>query len=355
MSSSNGVEITGIRSRKRPRTDMSNSSFRRSPGARYGEPSSSSSAAQRSGRPRNLPGGRQQRFEGDGFDFRRPVMSNNSPRREEVIDLTNEPDSPPQQSRGQQPSLPGRGRRAHRPPRFGRNIMADVVDLVEDNNDNEVEEVRPEAPDSPEVQFMGATVRPQPAASRRSMSPSTLLQFLREPFFSEDFMTREVFRDEIGLRARHVISLPRMNYGDWLSEPEPGPNLDLTVEVPFFDYRNLTTINDTVPLPRGNTTLRTSYKPPTPPPEGFTRTVRPDDVVVCPNCDHELGSGEGEEQQIWVAKPCGHVYCGQCARNRSKTKRTASAAAKTKPFSKCKVEGCEKSVSAPKAMFQIFL
>lgn len=249
--------------------------------------------------------------------------------------------------------------------------MADVVDLVEDNNDNEVEEVRPEAPDSPEVQFMGATVRPQPAASRRSMSPSTLLQFLREPFFSEDFMTREVFRDEIGLRARHVISLPRMNYGDWLSEPEPGPNLDLTVEVPFFDYRNLTTINDTVPLPRGNTTLRTSYKPPTPPPEGFTRTVRPDDVVVCPNCDHELGSGEGEEQQIWVAKPCGHVcfldmmfvpsltvqqvYCGQCARNRSKTKRTASAAAKTKPFSKCKVEGCEKSVSAPKAMFQIFL
>ena len=50
-----------------------------------------------------------------------------------------------------------------------------------------------------------------------------------------------------------------------------------------------------------------AYKPPSPPPEGFTRNVAEDDVVVCPNCDMELGTGDETKQQIWVVKQCGHV------------------------------------------------
>jgi hypothetical protein len=80
-------------------------------------------------------------------------------------------------------------------------------------------------------------------------------------------------------------------------------NVDLTVDVdvPHMDYQLPGfTIEDPAPPPP-------LYKPPTPPPEGFTRTVAEDDIVVCPNCDHELGTGEGVKQQIWVAKQCGHV------------------------------------------------
>jgi hypothetical protein len=45
-----------------------------------------------------------------------------------------------------------------------------------------------------------------------------------------------------------------------------------------------------------------------PPAEGFTRIAKEDEIVVCPNCDHELGTGDDPvKRQIWVAKPCGHV------------------------------------------------
>ena len=50
-----------------------------------------------------------------------------------------------------------------------------------------------------------------------------------------------------------------------------------------------------------------TYKPPSPPPEGFTRNAQEDDVVVCPNCDEELGMGDEIKQQIWAVKNCGHV------------------------------------------------
>jgi len=101
-----------------------------------------------------------------------------------------------------------------------------------------------------------------------------------------------------------------------------------------------------------------SYEPPTPPPAGFTRSVQEDDEVVCPNCDRELGIGEDDRQQIWVSKQCGHVFCGECAKHRSvnKNKKMASSVPpQTKPFKNCPVPGCGKPISAPKALFQIYL
>lgn len=119
---------------------------------------------------------------------------------------------------------------------------------------------------------------------------------------------------------------------------------------------------------------REVYKAPSPAPEGFTRTLGDDDIAVCPNCSWELGTGEGKRQEIWVAKPCGHVcyqlmpdnifscanisqvYCGECAENRSLSKaKKAQGPQKTKPFSKCQVVDCGKHVSAPTAMFHLYL
>lgn len=120
-----------------------------------------------------------------------------------------------------------------------------------------------------------------------------------------------------------------------------------------------------------------AYIPPPPAPEGFTRTAGEDELVVCPNCDRELGTGDDDlQKQIWVTKPCGHVchphlilvdrranpwvqvYCGLCTKNRASSrgkKADKDHAEKTKPFSKCVVPDCGKAVSQPRAMFQLYL
>lgn len=50
-----------------------------------------------------------------------------------------------------------------------------------------------------------------------------------------------------------------------------------------------------------------TYESPPPAHEGYTRDLNPDDMLVCPNCDEELGLGETDDQrQVWVTR-CGHV------------------------------------------------
>ncbi|GAD93208.1 conserved hypothetical protein [Paecilomyces variotii No. 5] len=331
---------------------MSDSHGQRSetPLDRHGEASSSSTPQHRL----TLPPLPQTRFPGDGFDYRRPVMS--SPQQaEDVIDLTNEPDSPPSgRSRHQGSGRPGG---SSRPPRFGRNIMADVVDLEEEPEPSAEEE----PPSSPEVQFVRATVRPQPPPRARSgfMGRSSLLDImrLRSSRLPALLSREEAFRHEVALRARSLARpVPHGVDTFWIGDaPNEGIDLtiDLDVDVPLgmnYHLAGFTVENPSRPVP--------SYKPPTPPPEGFTRSAQEDEMVVCPNCGDELGIGDDTKQQIWVAKPCGHVYCGACAKNRSlsKSKKTShSSHTKTKPFSKCQVEDCGKPVSAPKAMFQIYM
>lgn len=51
-----------------------------------------------------------------------------------------------------------------------------------------------------------------------------------------------------------------------------------------------------------------TYDPPTPPRPGYTRSPKEDDILVCPNCEEELGVGDSEvKKQVWVIKRCGHV------------------------------------------------
>ncbi|EXJ63323.1 uncharacterized protein A1O5_11644 [Cladophialophora psammophila CBS 110553] len=112
------------------------------------------------------------------------------------------------------------------------------------------------------------------------------------------------------------------------------------------------------------------YKAPPTAQEGFIRTFGEDDVILCPMCGDELAVGKGDvKKQVWVVKTCGHVYCGECAVNRSKTRATRKGKGKAKeqepekklesprsvPFTVCNVDGCNTKVVSKTAMFPIYL
>ncbi|RAK95245.1 putative RING finger domain protein [Aspergillus ibericus CBS 121593] len=354
MSDDSGVLFVGSRPRKRTHREMSDTSSERL----YTSTSSSS----RTPGP-SLPPLR--RYPGDGLDLRRPVTSA-SPQMDEVIDLTNEPDTP-EQTAQQQPPFPAESsRRPHsrprpRPPRFPRDILTEVVDLEEESDNAN----QPDSPGSPEVQFVGATVlRPRPRLQPMEPQPPPLPPFDRMPPrniwrdvlqlqtpFHRPLPFGEQFRPDVAYRGFRR-TLPPLSEVEslWLGDGRAGA-IDLTINLDVdgplgLDYQLTGVTPDRGPA--------NSYKPPTPPPEGFTRNIEEDDVVICPNCDLELGIGDEVKQQIWVVKQCGHVYCGECASNRSLSKAKKNTS-KTKAFSKCQVFGCGKPVSSPRSMFQIYL
>ncbi|PGH03542.1 hypothetical protein GX51_03967 [Blastomyces parvus] len=365
--------LTARQSRKRPHHEMidSRSESRSTSPWDYAEPSGSNRGTQvfSNHRP-TLPPLPRMRFPGDGYDFRRPVMATASapnsspppplPHQENVIDLTDEPDNV-LSDRATRTPLRQAASRNTRPPRFGRNIMADVVDLEEEPTTNE-----PQQFSSPEVQFIGTQIRPveegrQNENNRRNREAPPI--FRRSNL--EDMMRRisangppssylqrqqQTIREEMGLRSRNLArSFPATIASLWIGAP---PQVEVEDDFPIeLNYR-------TAGFESGETRRTPAYVAPSAPPPGFTTTVGENEVVVCPNCDHELGTGDDADQrQIWVAKPCGHVYCGQCTKNRARSRKRADSAIspKTKPFAKCVVPDCGKTVSQPKAMFQIFL
>ncbi|SPO03103.1 uncharacterized protein DNG_05785 [Cephalotrichum gorgonifer] len=111
-----------------------------------------------------------------------------------------------------------------------------------------------------------------------------------------------------------------------------------------------------------------------PPREGFTRDTGEDTVVVCPACGDELeydpGKGEGKRRKrdkgdhhFWVVKACGHVYCQNCFEARRPTTRNqskfpaldGSAVAAPQAKVRCAVEDCKSEVTVKGAWVGIFL
>ncbi|KAI9679026.1 MAG: hypothetical protein M1829_001696 [Trizodia sp. TS-e1964] len=139
-------------------------------------------------------------------------------------------------------------------------------------------------------------------------------------------------------------------------EETPFVQPQLHFDLVAFDLRAAHT--NTPPAPPPAPPAHTRYPGPGPARDGFTRSPAEKDTIVCPNCEEELGGcNEGIKGQVWVAKNCGHVYCGECTQNR-KAKRTRNSKEKKGkgcPFSTCVVEGCKKSVSAKTAMIQVYL
>ncbi|RJE26135.1 hypothetical protein PHISCL_01485 [Aspergillus sclerotialis] len=283
MSDDSGVQFLTARPRKRPHHRMSGSHYRsRSPWSQEGEPSSS---RRRPRSPQPPPSSPPARYPGDGLDFRRPAMSSTN-QQEPVIDLTNEPDSSPQRPQRRRRSGDSASPNA-RPPRFGRDILQepDVVDLVDEPESPEI--IDP--PGSPEVQFVGATSRPR----RFDLRSGVIDMMRRAARFGGDY-----YRGDHIWSDRYLRNLPPPLDVETLLIGE-GAGRGIDVEL---NFGTVSPVAQPEPGPP-----RDSYKPPSPAPEGFTRSIGEDEVVVCPNCDVELGTGDGVKQQIFVAKKCGHV------------------------------------------------
>ncbi|EFR04672.1 hypothetical protein MGYG_07678 [Nannizzia gypsea CBS 118893] len=356
--------------------------------SRRGESSSSVdtpgalSSSINSSRPRlpPLPPFPRVRYPGDGFDFRRPVMSTGVPARphslqlppqEDVIDLTQDSDPVirPALTPGDQEE-PVLLNRASRGPRFGRNIMVDVVDLEADSPPGHQQQQQQQQPSSPEVEFLGSSLRPRasrapdrshsdsrhPLLWSRSSDMPHVQRGTQRPGRLSPLDREEMLRRELSLRTRGMLAFqpvtPMAASMHWL-----GSEIDLTSDLnPFaiqLDYSTTAFAGGEAPR------TEPVYEPPPPPPDGFTRTVTEEEEAICPNCERELGTGDELGKQIWVSRACGHVYCGTCTKNRAVSSRAKksdhSLDIKSKPFAKCVVANCGRSVSQPRTMFQIYL
>jgi hypothetical protein len=176
-------------------------------------------------------------------------------------------------------------------------MEADIVDLEEEPDD------AGEGPSSsPEVQFLRATVRNPPP--RRQWDPPSMFQGnfpltrSRVPEEVTPWVTRPRLPRPHNIMASHLDAL-------FLGTRDSIPNI--TSPDILLDYAMSSFSMEPASSRYEERRRRDAYKPPSPAPEGFSRTLGEDDVAVCPNCDWELGTGEGKKQEIWVAKQCGHV------------------------------------------------
>ncbi|KAJ5246676.1 hypothetical protein N7468_001659 [Penicillium chermesinum] len=102
------------------------------------------------------------RMAGDGLDYRRPMNTTSQGASElDIIDLTNEPESPPQVRRQQGASNSSRAGL----PRFERNILNDAPQEIVNLDDDEADDDHGEGPSSPDVLFVGESTRPRPPTS----------------------------------------------------------------------------------------------------------------------------------------------------------------------------------------------
>ena len=199
----------------------------------------------------------------------------------EVIDLTDDDPSPP--ARDARPSI----RLTARPP---RPVVIDV-DAIPDRPSS-----RPDA--RPDVEFTGVRQIPrsdvqQPA---RPLGPGV----------------RHPHNPPVGLMPWGAGTIPsiwnRFRGGQPWQTPFAAagyafPSLS-GFALPTPDYE-LVGLGEppAPPAPEPPT-----YEAPEPAKDGFTRSPGEDDVVLCANCDEELGVGKTPEQrQVWFVRKCGHV------------------------------------------------
>ncbi|QDS77387.1 hypothetical protein FKW77_006004 [Venturia effusa] len=339
------------------------------------------------------------RWNRDGLDFRRPVRSAESPisfssttssstitemsRRSSVIDLTNEESSAAPEAGS------GTFGQASRGPRYGRQI----IDLSADSPEATSRPPPPPAERqsratntqsqerSPEVELLSVRRLPEPRNTRPSHSPDVQITNIGGPSDrggrrrmaardEEDDLTITEVRQIPGAlppppARRHYqlqlmpmlggVAAARVRLGFSGAQAGVPAGSGFRFVAPDIDFRiagfamgmpddDIDDHPETPPPP---------YVPPTPAPEGFTRSPQDGDELICPNCEEELCNGDSDEKKsVWIVKACGHVYCGTCASNRSISKK---GRVKTKPFKNCVVEGCGKRTTSKPSMIQVYL
>ena len=303
--------------------------------------------------------------------------------RQDVIDLTEDTSSPPfthtiaPAQRDSEASTT-----ANRPPRYDRNIID-----IEEFEDNAVD-LREE---SPEIQFLTSRPRSRslsatrPLARRRPGLAPTARSPGRRPQLSVRVTPGDRNPHQLAgwTDALQNLQVPRPYHSHYGRAHDGdafmGVEGDFAVGGGFFQVPdNLNFLQagfdyERPSRPQQQPRLPT-YEAPPAPQHGFTRSPKEEDTLVCPHCDDELGVGDEEvKRQVWVVKACGHVgtpenlfvldltyviqvYCGDCATNRSiRQSSLAGSSRRVKPWSKCVVDECGKSVQNPKSVIQVYL
>lgn len=307
---------------------------------------------------------------GDGFDYRRPIMSQPG---EDVIDLTSDASSPGEQASAAQ-HMPA----SRRAPPFSRRELIPV-----DSDDDEIRlppprqrHRRPAREPSPDLEFLHSralppAARPRPPASfgseNLSLENINNINFARSTGHMLEramegirghlgaFMPRAPnpnpalnpattgFGTEGGAQAQgqganqaqnaQVDNALRTNGTTNGNRHRPqhhnrhvhrfpnGLDLELInnpalVNDPALDYAGLNDMDFTTaafnlgppPPARAEAPPRPVYEPPPPARPGYTRSFTdPSQIAICANCDEELCRGDNEvKRQVWVTK-CGHV------------------------------------------------
>ncbi|KAF2438351.1 hypothetical protein P171DRAFT_436857 [Karstenula rhodostoma CBS 690.94] len=346
-------------------------------------------------RTNNMPAEAPRRFQGDGFDYRRPVVSYDN-----IIDLTHEDAGPSMTPTHSQQS----SSRSARPPRFGREI----IDVEEGDSSGAAA-----APESPEIQFVSSRrIEPAqpPPLYELDDEDEDEVEFVRENPRPDSERRREI-ADEVTFLLDDPAYRPRVGHlrervQQIASDRRARDAQIARVERMFAQARNRRTPRPMVRVHQGEPHALSvrleagqrngpgrhihvgfiapalnfgavgfdmgfengppeappppTYNAPAPAPEGFTRSPQEEHVLLCPNCDDELCTGDSDQKrQVWLVKGCGHVYCGECMMNRHIKKsakgKEKQVAARTKPFKECVVEGCQKRVSSKNAVIQVFL
>ena len=245
-------------------------------------PGTSSSSLQRS-----FPLPATHRFVGDGVDHRRPVMSTG---RDDsaVIDLTQD--------------SPGPARSTGYASRPNAPHTAEIIDVDELPVQSEVQHLYTRPRHVPQPQPV-PDQRPAPAHHQPYARPHAMQG--RLPGFQQLLADASAYHD--GRLPHHLFGLiARFRGGDNVLEYPQPPLRDFPV--PEMDYQTAAfALGDPTPPPQPPPPPR--YSSPPPAREGFTRSPGEDDVVVCPNCEDELGAGgDALQRQIWVIRSCGHVW-----------------------------------------------
>ena len=245
---------------------------------------------------------------------------------ENIIDLTQ--DSPNSQT-SSNPSRPrpnsengdrGRNSSSTRPPagsqrgpRYERNIVEPPsgdrnVDQRESSPEVQFIHARPRSVPRTENNTSARPTRPSPQniSRTRRVGVRPLREYIPLSMNLPD-ITRVVSGD-LGIRSFFQGNIP----GGGRTEPreelvgleewdlQSFGGIDMGVNMQGFNLENP---SRPVQQPRTPT-----YKAPSPAKSGFTRDLEEEDVLVCPNCDNELGVGDDDlKRQVWIVKACGHV------------------------------------------------
>lgn len=235
-------------------------------------------------------------------------MSHSQQQRQDVIDLTLDTNN----VQGRRPSL--RSDSHHSMSRPTTRPSSDVIDL-DDSNESEINS----RGNSPEITFIRSRPRSRSQSTQQHSSTQTHrggpLRNFRFPISRTEHRTGSQLPPQLpsfthtlqrafGIEGQVRPVRQGQDQLVGLEDFEGG-----MFEVPGgLDFITTGFNIENPSRPRSQPPRLPTYEKPAPPRAGFTRSTNEADVLVCPNCEGELGVGDDDlKRQVWVIKSCGHV------------------------------------------------